>query len=154
MVRMAVSTVRAKRHNDVGLDDADESRDLPLRLDGIRTVEVSVDVIEKMNLANPQLSACRSQLGLTHFAHNFKRRSYRGITKAASLAPRSCDEKCFDALFGVSGESPTHSQRFIVGMCKNAHQPQTVSHFSLLRVREQQRITRSRPQLTLTDELA
>src|SRR5262245_15718814 len=128
MVRMTVSTVRAKRHNDVRLDVADELRDLPLRLDGIRTVEVSVDVIEKMNLTNPELFPCRSQLGLTHFAHNFKRRFYRGISKAASLSPRSCDEKCFDALFGVPGESPTHPQRFIVGMRENAHQPQTVGH--------------------------
>src|SRR5262245_32054000 len=132
MVRMAVSAVRAERHYNVRFDAADEWHDLALRLHRTGTIEVSIDVIEKMNLTDSQFRARCTQLGLTHFTHNSKRGSHGYISEAAALSSCCCKEVRLDSLFRVTGERPAHSQRFIVGMRQDAHQSETVSHFSLL----------------------
>src|SRR5262245_4008082 len=121
MVWMAVCAVRAERHHNVRFDSADERHDLALCLYRIDTVEVFVDVIEKMNLADSQFSARRTQLGFTYFAHDLKRGSHDCISEAAALSPCRCKEIGLDSLSRISGESPAHSQRLIVGMRQDAH---------------------------------
>src|SRR5262249_18644280 len=131
MVGMAVRTVRTECQHNVRFDAADEWHDLPLRLRRIGTVEVSVDVIEKMNLADTQFPASRTQLGLTHFTDPLNRGPHGCISEAAALSSCCCNEIGFDSLFRVSSESPAHPQRFIVGMRQDAHQSEIVSHSHL-----------------------
>src|SRR5262245_61597292 len=131
MVRMAVCAVRAERHHNMRLEAADEWHDLPLNLHRTGTIEVPVNVIEKMNLTYSQFPARCTQLRLSHFTHNSKRGPHGCISEAAALPSRCCNEIGLDALFRVSGQRPAYSQRFVVGMRQDAHQSETVSHFHL-----------------------
>src|SRR5262249_49263931 len=131
MVRMAVCAVRSERQHNMRFDAADEGHDLRLRLHRTGTVQVSVDVIEKMNLTDTEFPASRTQLRLTDFTYHLKRGSHGCISEAAALSSRCCNEIGLNSLFRVASESPAHSQRFVIGMRQNTHQSETVSHIHL-----------------------
>jgi hypothetical protein len=69
---MAVRTVWTERQYNVWSDAADEWHDFALRHQRIGVVEVAIDVIEKMNLADAQFSGGRTQFRLTYLTYNFK----------------------------------------------------------------------------------
>src|SRR6185295_4214769 len=130
MVRMAICAVRAERHHDVWFDAPDQWHDLSLRLGRDGAVQVPVDVIQKMNLADSQFLTRRAQFGLADFAHNLKGGPHGRISEAAAFPSCRSDEISLDTLTGVSCERPAHSQRFVVGMGQNTHQSETVCHLS------------------------
>src|SRR6476660_3058956 len=97
-------------------------RDFGDCLGWIGLVEIAIDVIEEVALANTKRSNRATQLGFADRAERGQPRVVLLGTLPAALATRRGYEVYFDSFGGILGQRAAVAQRLVVGVGQHAHQ--------------------------------
>jgi hypothetical protein len=128
MVRVTIAAIRPESGGNMGPDAANVSGNLSLYLNRIRSIQIAIDVIQKVDAANAKFSGGCAKLGFTSLAHNAQLGPDGGVSKTAALTAGRRDEMRMNAFTRVFGEGSAHPERLVVGVRENAHQAKVVFH--------------------------
>ena len=133
VVGMAIRPLGPEGDDDVRLDPAEVSRDLRARFHGVDLVERPVLVIEERNFPQAKLDRGRAQLRLSGLADDGRARRLGAVAVPATLTSRRRDEIRTHAFCRTLRQCSTGTERLVVWMRQDAHQPKFRSgHTSVL----------------------
>ncbi len=121
---MSVRAVGAEGDHHVRPDAAQMIRDCLLRDLGRHRVQRTIRIAKHRDLAHAQLAGRGSQLRFTRAADDFVVRPLVAVAEeAAALTPRGGQQIRLDTVRCVLRQRAARSQRFIIGMSEDAHEP-------------------------------
>src|SRR5688572_2262831 len=88
VIRVTVTSIRSKRSDDMRPDATNMGCNLSLGFDGIGSIEVAIDVVEKICAANSQLPGRGAQFRFTHLANDVQLGPHGSVSETAALAAR------------------------------------------------------------------
>src|SRR5579864_7465550 len=116
MIGMPIRAIWPKGDNHIGLHAAQISNDLCHGFCWRCLIQVTIDVIQEIDLANTKHFGCCEQFGLAGLAECIGDWIVALVTEPAAFAPRGCDKVRLDSLGGVLRKYAAVAERLIIGM--------------------------------------
>src|SRR6266487_6531049 len=113
MIGMPIGAIWPKRHHYIGFHTAHISHNLRDRLRGGSLVQVAINIIQEIDLADAKYPGGCQQLRLAYLAQCFQPWIITLVAKPATLSSRRCNEVRLDSLGGIFREDAAITQRFI-----------------------------------------
>src|SRR5688500_15321346 len=124
MIGMAVRAIRSERDDHVRPDTAQMTRDRRLRSAWVDGVERAIRISKHGHLADAEFARGGAELCLARGTNHIGTGPLAVVAEASALAACGCHERCLDAFRRVLRQSPARTERLVVRMCQDTHQPE------------------------------
>src|SRR5260221_7556685 len=132
VIGMPIAAVRAKRHDDVGLERTDRGRDVAGKRRRVNLRERAIAIVEALDVLDAKLRTRRPELVLTHDPQGGTRGGAR-VLNLAGLPPRRAQNHRLAARRCPLGQRSPDTEDFVIGMGEDPQEaPRWGGRYSLV----------------------